>query len=122
MLILFGLVIAVIGVLGIAAPSTLLDFGRSLQTPFALYIVAAIRIGFGIALIRVAAISRTPKTFRILGVPIIIAGVVTPFIGVERARMIVDWWFAQGAWLMQIWAGLAVIFGLFIVYALTPRR
>jgi uncharacterized membrane protein len=118
-----GLIIASVGVFGVAVPSAVLEFGRSLQTPSALYIVAAVRIIFGALLLWVAPESRAPKTLRVLGVLIVIVGVLTPFIGVERSRAMLDWWSTQGPLFTRAWMGVAVVFGLFIVYAVTtPRR
>ena len=117
-----GLIVAALGALGVAAPSVLLEFGRSLQTSNALYIVAAVRVMFGAILLWVAPASRTPKILRVLGVFIIIAGVVTPFFGVERARAMIDWWSTQGAYFTRAWALVAVAFGLFISYAVTSPR
>jgi hypothetical protein len=116
-----GLVVAAIGVLGVAAPSVLLELGRSLQSAGALYVIAAVRIGFGAILIWAASNSRTPRTLRVLGVFIIIAGVVTPFLGVERSRTAFDWWSTQGSFLTRVWPFAAVGFGVFIAYAATPR-
>ena len=81
-----GLIVAAIGVLGVAAPTVLLGLGQSLQTANALYVVAAMRVTFGAILLWVAPVSRTPRILRVLGVSIIIAGVLTPFFGVERSR------------------------------------
>jgi uncharacterized membrane protein len=118
-----GFIIAGIGVVGIAAPSVLIQFGRSLLTPNGIYIIVAVRVIFGAALLWVAPGSRTPKTLRALGVLILIAGVLTPFIGVERSRALLDWWLTQGPLFTRAWAGLAVVFGLFIIYSITaPRR
>jgi uncharacterized membrane protein len=118
-----GFIIAGIGVIGVAAPSVLLEVGQSLQTLNVLYTVAAVRVIFGAVLLWVAPASRTPKTLRVFGVLIVIAGVLTPFIGVERSRALLDWWSTQGLWFTRVWAGVAVVFGLFIVYAVTtPRR
>jgi len=118
-----GFIIAGIGVFGVAAPSVFLEFGRSLQTPNVLYIIAAVRIIFGAVLLWVAPVSRTPKTLRVLGVLIVTAGVLTPFIGAERSHAMLDWWSTQGSLFTRAWAGVAVVFGLFIVYAVTtPRR
>jgi uncharacterized membrane protein YidH (DUF202 family) len=118
-----GLIVAAVGILGIAAPSVLLEFGRSLQTTNALYIVAAVRVMFGAMLFLVAPVSRAPKILRVLGAFIIIAGVFTPFLGFERSRAMFDWWSTQGPFFTRAWAIVAVAFGLFIVYAVTsPRR
>ena len=48
--------------------------------------------------------------------------VVFGLVGVERARGIVAWWVGQGNAFMRIWALIAVIFGLFVIYAVIPRR
>jgi uncharacterized membrane protein len=118
-----GLAIATIGLVVVAAPSLLLEFGQSLLTPTALYIVAAVRIGIGLVLVRVAPDSRTPKVLRIVGILIIIAGLLTPFFGVERSRAIFDWLSGQDPLFVRLGAGVAVAFGLFIIYAVTsPRR
>jgi hypothetical protein len=117
-----GLIIAAIGVLGVVAPSVLLEFGRTLQTANALYIVAAVRVLFGAILLWVAPVSRTPKALRVLGVFIVIAGALTPFFGVERSRAMFDWWSTQGSFFTQAWAIVAVLFGLFIVYTVSPPR
>ena len=118
-----GLAFAAIGLIGVAAPSLVLEFGQSLLTRTGLYIVAALRIGIGLVLVRVAPDSRTPKILRIVGVLIIIAGVLTPFFGVDRSRAIFDWLSSQEPLLVRLGAGVAAAFGLFIVYAVTsPRR
>jgi len=118
-----GLIIVAIGVLGVATPSVLLEFGRSLQTTNALYIVAAVRIMFGAVLLWVAPASRTPKILRILGVLIIVAGLFTPSFGVEPSRAMFDWWSTEGPLFTRVWAFVAIVFSLFIVYVVTsPRR
>ena len=116
-----GFVVAAIGALGLAAPSVLLEFGRRLQSPGVLYFFAAARVGFGIILLWAAANSRTPRTLRILGIFIIIAGVLTPFVGVERTRSAFAWWSTQGSFFARAWPLAAVGLGLFIAYTSLPR-
>jgi len=116
-----GFVVAAIGVLALAAPSVLLELGRTLQSPTGLYVVAAVRVGFGMILVWAASNSRTPRTLRILGTFIIIAGLVTPFFGVERTRAAFDWWSTQGSLVGRAWPIAAVGFGLFIAYTTSFR-
>lgn len=111
-----GLVVAAIGVLGIAAPSILLEFGRSMQSTGALYIVAAVRVGFGTILFWAAPNSRTPMTLRVLGIFLIIAGLVTPFF----SHGMFEWLSAQGSSFTRAWPAIAVGFGLFIAYVTSP--
>jgi hypothetical protein len=117
-----ALIIAAVGVVGVISPWLVLELARSLLAPGALYVVAAVRIIFGIVLVSVASTSRLPKTIRVLGIVIIAAGVLTPFFGVERSQAVFDWWSSQSVLFMRAWSGLAVICGLFVIYALTPRR
>jgi uncharacterized membrane protein len=112
-----GLAVAAIGAVGVAIPSDFLEFGQSLLTPTVVYLAAAVRVVFGVALVWVAPVSRTPKVLRVLGALLIIAGAVTPFIGVEHSRVMLDWLQAQRPTFTRVWAGAAVVLGLFIAYA-----
>ena len=121
--ILAGALIAAIGIVGVAMPPVLLDLARSLQTSAALYVVVAVRVAFGALLIFVAPVSRMPRTLRVIGTVIIVAALLALVFGVERAAVLLDWWSSQDTLLMRAWAMLAVIFGAFIIYAVTtPRR
>lgn len=115
--------IAAIGLVGVAFPSVLIEFGQSLQTPSALLVAAVIRITFGAVLVWVASASRMPRTLRVIGFFVIVAGVLTPLFGVERAQAILNWFSNQGPLFMRAWASTAVIFGLFVAYVVnSPRR
>lgn len=120
--VLIGLIIAALGILGMAAPTVLLDTTEFALTQVGLYVAAALRVAFGIVLIAAAPVSRLPRTVRILGILFIVAGVITPFVGVERARAIVDWWTVQGPIFMRAWAAIAVVLGVFIICAFSSRR
>ena len=120
--VLIGLIIASLGILGMAAPAVLLDATAFALTQTGLYVAAVLRVAFGLVLFLAAPVSRLPRTMRILGALIVLAGVMTPFFGVERARAIVDWWTVQGPLFMRAWAAIAVVLGLLIIYAFAPRR
>ena len=115
-----GLFIAAFGVLGIASPSTLLELGRALQTTGGLWLLAFIRIVSGAILIWAAPNSRTPRILIGLGILIIIGGLATPFIGVERTREMFNWWTSQGSSLARAWPMLAIGLGGFIAWVVTP--
>jgi uncharacterized protein YjeT (DUF2065 family) len=114
-----GLAIAALGVLGITAPATLLEFGASLLTPTALYLVAGVRVLFGVLLLLVASASRLPKTLRAFGVVIVIAGLLTPLFGAERAAAAFNQLSIQGPMVLRAISVAALAFGLFVVYALS---
>jgi hypothetical protein len=118
-----GVLVAITGLIGMVLPSLLTEFGESLQTLGALYVVAVIRIVFGAALLGVAPDSRTPRTLRTLGIVSITAGLVAPILGVEGFQAIFIWVSGQGPWFVRACAGASFIFGIFIVHVVgAPRR
>ena len=122
LVLIIGIIIALAGIVGVADPSVPLEIGRSLLTTAALYVVAVARVGVGLLLLAVASGSRAPAVLRVLGVVIVIAGIVTPLFGVERSQAVLNWWAGQGATMMRLTMCLPVVLGLFIAYAVAPRR
>ncbi len=116
----FSLLIVALGALGLVSPSRPIRLVRYFQTPAGLYFAAAVRLVMGMALFFAAPASRAPEVLRILGVVIIIAGVVTPFFGLERFGRLVDWWSAKGPALVRAQAAFALALGLLLAFALVP--
>jgi hypothetical protein len=117
-----GFLIAAVGAVGVVAPHVLQSISRYTVTPTGLYVAAALRIVIGVALVRVAAASRAPWLLRGLGFIAIAAGIVTLFLGVDRAGAILAWWSGQGPVLIRLWPALALVFGVIMVWAVIPRR
>jgi hypothetical protein len=63
-----------------------------------------------------------PRVLRVLGAAIVLAGLFTPFFGVERTQAMLTWWSGQGQVFMRASASVAVPFGLFLIYAVTSSR
>jgi len=116
-----GWFMVVAGVVGIVAPGALLAVGRHFLTPFGLSAAAAIRIAIGIVLMQAASTSRSRSALRAVGFFVLLAGVITPFIGVERSRAMVEWWWAQGPAFMRAWGVVALAAGAFVVHAVRGR-
>ena len=81
----------VVGLVGLVSPESLVTVGRYVVTPFGLYAVAALRVGIGLLLILVAPTSRAPRTLRVFGTIVLVAGLATPLIGVDRVKTILEW-------------------------------
>jgi hypothetical protein len=113
---------ALIGLTGVLAPDRLITIGQYSVTPVGIYVAAALRIGLGLLLVCVAPDSRAPRILRILGVIAIIGGMTIPFIGTERVQAILAWWSTQGSACVRLGAGLALVLGGFIAYAVVPGR
>ena len=80
---LLGLVIGALVILGsaisFAAPDLRLSLERSVKTPAGLYAIAALRIAIGLVFVLAAPASQAPRTLRVLGLIVILAGLTTPF-------------------------------------------
>ena len=116
-----SLAVAGLGVVGVVAPAVLLDFGRSLLAPPAIYWVAAVRVVFGALLILVAAPSRMPRTLRWIGIVLIVAGLATPWFVTGRFREAFAWFAEQGPALVRAVALLPLAFGLLLAHLVRPR-
>jgi hypothetical protein len=120
--VLIGAFALIVGVIGVTVPSALMKAADYATTPIGLYAAAALRIGIGIVLFLVAPTTRAPKLLRVFGAIAIAAGVFTALVGVDRARAILAWETAHGSILIRLSAVLALVFGGFIVFAVTSRR
>jgi hypothetical protein len=117
---LIGVLVLLVGAIGVAAPDVLLSVGRSVITPGGLYAIAALRIALGMVFLLAAPASRAPRTLRVLGLFVIIAGLTTPWFGVARSLAVLDWWASVGPSLRRLEAGMAVALGSLLVYVFRP--
>jgi hypothetical protein len=114
-------VIAVLGVVALVLPDTVIAIGRHLVSPSGLYAAAAFRVGVGLVLMLAARESRAPGVLRAIGAVVLATGVATPFFGVEAARARLDWEAAHVGFLRVEGAAFIFLGGL-IVSALRRAR
>lgn len=124
---LLGLVIGAIVLVGSAIsfvePDLRLSVERSLITPAGLYAIVALRIVVGVVFVLAAPASRAPRTLRVLGSIVIIAGLATPWFGVGRAQAVLNRLASAGPLLMRLDAGMGMALGGFLIYVFrTPTR
>jgi len=120
-----GLIIAAIGAVGIVVPFTLVCVAEHSATSGAFYLIGAVRAAVGLVLIAVASGSRAPKTLRVLGYVILVAGITTALTGLvamERARAIIEWWVGQGSSVVRFTGFPLLALGGFVAYACAPAR
>ena len=120
-----GICIGLAGILSIIAPSEIAWVAEQVVTPRVFYVVAVVRVAFGLILVFVAPTSRAPKTLRVLGCIIVILGIstaITGLVAIEQARAAVDWWVRQGSGIVRLTGVVLVAFGSFVVYACAPAR
>jgi hypothetical protein len=119
---LVSLFIIAVGAVGIVTPDSLMSIKQYVATPVGLYAIAALRVAIGLVLMWVAPVSRAPRTLRVVGVIVVVAGLATPLFGVERTRAILDWVSTQGTALERVGAGLGVAIGGLIAFAVATGR
>jgi hypothetical protein len=119
---LVGLLIVVEGLMGLVVPGAFVSMVRFFQLPPVLYVAAVVRVLIGVVLVRAAPASRAPIVLRLLGVVVLIGGLLTPIVGARLAERVLGWWTAGGTGVVRMWAGLAFVVGVIIVYAVAPKR
>jgi hypothetical protein len=118
-----GALVMLVSAISVTAPDLRLSLERSAITPAGLYAMAAMRIAIGLVFVLAAPASRAPRTLRVLGLIVIIAGLTTPWFGVTRAQAVLDWLDSAGPLLMRLDAGVGMALGAFLVYVFrTPTR
>ena len=115
-----GALVILASAISFAAPALRLSLERSVMTPAGLYAIAALRIAIGLVFVLAAPASRAPRTIRVLGLIVIIAGLSTPWFGVVRARAVVNWVASAEPLLMRLDAVVGMVIGGFLVYVFRP--
>ena len=122
---IFGLGIAAVGATGIFAPSALVWIGAHFTTSGPFYVLAAVRIAFGLILLRVAPESRLPKALRVLGGIIVLLGLgaaVAGLVALPQARASIEAWQHAGPTVERLTSIAVLALGSFVAYACAPRR
>ena len=120
-----GLLILAASAVGVVVPSGAIWIAQHAYTSGAFYLIGAVRVAFGCVLISVASVSRAPKTLRVLGYLIVIAGLATIVTGVvafDRARAIIEWWLQLGHGVIRTTGIIVLALGVSVAYACTPSR
>lgn len=119
---LVALFVVAAGVGGLVVPhDRVFEFGRVVLTTGGLVAIAVLRICLGMVLIWAAPGSRAPKVLQVFGAILLLAGLVTPLVGVERSRALLEWEAAQGAMFLRIGAAVVVGLGGWLAFVLVPR-
>ena len=122
---LLGLAIGVLEVLAnaisFALPHLRLSLEGSVMTPAGLYTIAIFRTALGLVFVLAAPVSRAPRTIRVFGLMVIIAGLATPWFGVARALAVLNWVASAGPLLMRLDAAVGIALGGFLVYVFRRR-
>ncbi len=109
-----------IGAWGVLAPSRIADVAIRLSTMAGLWVAAGIRVVFGLALWFAAPASHAPLLLQVLGAITLLAGVMLPFLGIDRFKALIDWAKRLSPTAMRLWCAAAVAVAAIILWALVP--
>ena len=118
-----GALVILASAISFAAPDLRLSLERAVMTPDGLDVIAALRIAIGLVFVLAAPTSRAPRALGALGLVVLIAGLATPWFGVDRAQAVLSWFTSAGPLLMRLDAVVGMAMGSFLVYVLrAPTR
>lgn len=109
-----AVLLIVLGLTGVLWPSGLMDVAKWSFSPKGIYTGAGVRVLIGALLIVAAGATAMPKTVRVIGVIIFVAGTLTALLSVERAQAMATWFFDNGEDRVRMIACLPLVVGLFL--------
>ena len=114
----FGILSILAGLLMLARPSVLTRFLVANNDRLFVHVSAVLsRLVLGAALVITATVSQFPVILFWLGWLTIVAAVVLAFVGRARFGRLISWAEKIGLRFGRVGGGLAVLFGLFLIYA-----
>lgn len=117
-----GFVVAVVGLIGLVAPSIYVSLGWFSAVPPGLYVVAVVQLVIGLILLHAAPTSRSPVGLGVLGAFALVEAVVMPLLGRGTARSMASWWATQSDIALRLWAALELAVGVLIILSVAPPR
>ena len=118
----FGILVLCIGLFIIAVPTTLVEATQYVLNPAGVAFAGGFRVAIGIMLWLASGGSRTPRTFKVLGVLTVLGGITVWIIGVPGLTSIVEWGTTQGAGFMRGAGVFAACLGAFLTWAAMPPK
>jgi hypothetical protein len=113
----FGVVIALLGLLGAFRPKPLRAFVGSFRSIGMLYFAATIRIALGIVLLLAAPTCRFTIALYMLGVVTLFSGLLLPMLGKVRFAALIGWWLSLSDGSIRATMVLAILLGTFLILA-----
>ena len=114
---LAGLAIAAIGLLGVAAPATLIDFLTRWRVLTRLPVTLGLRVAFGLLFLVAAPHCRLPDLVRVVGILELVGAAVLLVAGPEPLQSFATWWLQRSPAFVRYWCSGALAFGILLAYS-----
>lgn len=106
------------GVLTIVKPALVHDWTQLLADKAGMWTATAIRAVLGLGLLAAASESKAPMLLRLLGLLILILAILTPVLGLDRHRRMIDWWLTRRRTVQTMCGAAAFVFGVGLIYVI----
>jgi hypothetical protein len=116
-IVIFGIVIALLGLLGIIRPGMIREFGRAFRSGGMLYLAATLRLALGVVLLLAAPGCRFTVALYVIGLLTLTSGLMLPFLGAKRFAALIDWGIGRSDGLIRGGMAAAILLGVFLVVA-----
>lgn len=113
---ILGILIAVIGVAGLARPQSIVNLIQHWHSSARFWIALLVRAVLGVVLLAVAPECRWPAFVQVIGALSILAAAGLLVMGRARLDSLIAWWLDRSD-LVRLAALLTVIFGIVLIYA-----
>lgn len=114
---LAGIAVALIGLLGVAAPGRLVDLLARWPGLTRFPLTLGLRIGFAALFLAAAPRCRLPELIRVVGVLELLGALVLLVSGAESLKRFVAWWLKRTPWFVRGWCSVALAIGLLLAGA-----
>lgn len=115
---LFGVVIVLMSLWGLAFPQRLLRAVRSVMDKnWGMFFAVTVRIILGLSLLIAAPGSRFPFFVAALGWLTLLAAAALPVVGRRRLTDLLGWFQRRSNTLIRLWLVVGVLLGAFLIYA-----
>ena len=119
----FGILVLCIGLFFIAVPAALVESSQYVLNPAGVAFAGGGRVAIGIILWLASDGSRTPRTFKVIGVLAVLGGITVWIIGVPGLTSLVEFGTSQGDGFLRGAGVFAACLGAFLTWsALPPKR
>ncbi len=118
MIILFAVLTLLAGIIMVFSPETLFDLlRRHSKKPVTYLLAIVIGLGLGVVLVYQSGVAKYPLTIEVIGWLAVVAALVIAVIGHNNFKRLIAWALSQVRPLGRIGGGVAIGFGIFLIYA-----
>lgn len=117
----FGIIVVCIGLAVIAVPATMLEGAQMVLSTTGIALAGSGRIAIGIILWLASGGSRTPRTFKVIGILAVLGGTAIFIMGVPGMTEIVEWGASRRSF-FRVAGFVAVCLGAFLAWSAMPPK